>query len=537
MSFDSPEPQILSHGDPPAIIASAPSTWRADRGDGTYRNPVLFADYSDPDAIRVGEDYWMTSSSFNHAPGLPILHSRDLVNWELVNYALPQLVPERHFATPRHGEGVWAPAIRYHAGKYWIFYPDPDFGLYVITASDPRGAWSTPHLVKAGKGLIDPCPFWNNDGKAYLIHGWAKSRAGISNRLTLHRLDADSTALADEGVVIVDANKIPGWHTLEGPKLYRRGDYYYIFAPAGGVREGYQAVFRSRSIYGPYEQRIVLEQGSTPINGPHQGAWVDTPTGDHWFLHFQDAGAYGRIVHLQPLRWDADDWPRIGKQTPRGGEPVLTHAKPTSTVSASSLPASDDFRGPNLGLQWQWEANPQPNWFSLVARPNQLRLNCVRHGHSSLWQAGNLLLQKFPAPRFDVTVKLEFVPTEDGDSAGLIVFGYDYAWIGLRREHGQLSLVYASCINGQDGGKEHDLAQVPAPASVIELRVRVSADARCTFAYRASGGRFEELAASFQARQAKWVGAKVGLFASRAVKSTTSGYADFAAFHLIETSQ
>src|SRR5205085_9045180 len=275
--------------------------WIADLGDGRYKNPVLHADYSDPDAIRVGDTYYMTSSSFNSAPGLPLLASRDMVNWELVGHALPNLVPAAHFATPRLGDGVWAPCLRYHDGKFWIFYPDPDFGIYVITAENFAGPWSASRLVLAGKGIIDPTPLWDDDGKAWLLHGWAKSRAGINNMLTLRRMAPDASRMLDEqGETIIDANKIPDYRTLEGPKFYKDGGWYYVFAPAGGVEEGWQAVFRARSIHGPYEVRTVMDQGKSPINGPHQGAWVRAQDGSDWFLHFQDKNAYGRVVHLQP---------------------------------------------------------------------------------------------------------------------------------------------------------------------------------------------------------------------------------------------
>src|SRR5687768_10063721 len=209
----------LAHNVGPAVTPAA-TPWCSDNGDGTYRNPVLFADYSDPDAIRVGEDFWLTSSSFSHVPGLPILHSRDLVNWSLVNHALPQLVPEAHFAQPRHGEGVWAPSIRFHQGRFRIYYPDPDFGIYVVTTDDPRGRWSKPLLLKSGKGLIDPCPFWDENGTGYLIHGWARSRAGIANQLTLHRLAPDNGSVRDAGRVVIEGDSFPGWHTIEGPKLH-----------------------------------------------------------------------------------------------------------------------------------------------------------------------------------------------------------------------------------------------------------------------------------------------------------------------------
>jgi beta-xylosidase len=267
--------------------------WAPDRGDGSYRNPVLHADYSDPDVIRVGDDYYLTASSFSCTPGLPILHSRDLVNWTIVNHALPRQVPEDVFAGVQHGKGCWAPAFRHHDGKFWIYYPDPDFGIYAVTATDPAGAWSAPTLVKAGKGLIDPCPFWDDDGRAFLIHAWAKSRSGINNILTLQRLSSDGLRVEGEARTVVDGSALPGYTTLEGPKLHKRAGYYYVFAPAGGVQRGWQSVFRSRNIEGPYEARIVLRQGGSAINGPHQGAWVETGRGEDWFLHFQDKDAYG----------------------------------------------------------------------------------------------------------------------------------------------------------------------------------------------------------------------------------------------------
>ena len=519
----------------PAAQVSAP--WVADNSDGTYRNPVLFADYSDPDAIRVGDDYWMTASSFSHVPGLPILHSRDLVNWRLVNHALPRLVPADHFSTPRAGSGVWAPAIRHHGGKFWIFYPDPDFGLYVITAEDPAGAWSKPVLLKAGKGLIDPCPLWDDDGSAWLVHGWAKSRAGISNLLTLHPMAPDGSRVLDEGETIIDANKMEGWRTLEGPKFYKRDGWYWIFAPAGGVAEGYQAVFRARDIRGPYEPRIVLEQGATPINGPHQGAWVDTPSGEHWFLHFQERQPYGRIVHLQPMRWRDDGWPVMGHDVDGdgNGEPFLVHTKPDLPAQPIAVPpTSDDFGGAALGLQWQWQANPQSGWASLEARPGFLRLAAVPLAEAdSHWFAAHLLLQKFPAPAFEATAKLHFVPAANGDSAGLMVFGYDYAWLGLRQTPEGLRLVLATCSKAQNGGREVEVASVEAPGREIKLGLSVARGGICQFSWSADGVNFRPIGERFQATESRWVGAKVGLFASAVPGTKSKGHADFETF-LIE---
>lgn len=521
-------------------------------GDGTYRNPVLFADYSDPDAIRVGEDYWLTASSFNHAPGLPVLHSRDLVNWALVNYALPRLLPVAHFAVPRHGGGVWAPSLRFHDGRYWIYFPDPDFGLFAITAKHPAGRWSDPVCVKAGRGLIDPCPFWDEDGSGYLVHGWAKSRSGIKNRLTLNRLRRDNLGLADEGVVVIDGDRMEGWSTIEGPKLYKRNGYYYIFAPAGGVRDGYQAVFRARSLHGPYESRIVLAQGRTAVNGPHQGAWVDTPAGEHWFLHFQERPAFGRVVHLQPVVW-RDDWPLIGAAGGTGpGEPVTEFRKPSAGGQpAAHVGATGATPGANGGageentpamarfgvpaLEWQWEANPQPGWLAVDA--STWRLACVPlPDGANLWTAGNLLLRKFAGPAFVATAHLALDARGDDDRAGLVVFGYDYAWLGLRRHGAGMQLVLCVCTGAPQQGVERPAGVVELATgggTTVELRVTVDAAGHCQFAYREPGGAVCPIGPLFQACSGNWVGAKVGLFAVGAARTNSApGHAIVTGFTL-----
>jgi len=526
----------------PAAIAP----WIPDRGDGTYQNPVLFADYSDPDAIRVGDDFYLVSSSFDTVPGLPILHSKDLVNWTIIGHVFAAQPPADHFAVVRHGEGVWAPAIRHHDGRFWIFYPDPDLGIYFSTATNPAGAWTPPQLVKAGRGLIDPCPFWDDDGQLYLVHGWAKSRAGIANLLTLHKLSSDGTKVLDAGEVIIDGNKIPNWNTLEGPKLYKRHGYYYVFAPSGGVTGGFQAVFRATSIFGPYEHRIVLDQGVTAINGPHQGAWVDTPTGENWFLHFQDRGAYGRVVHLEPMIWRDDDWPVIGDDPNHTGkgEPVLVHAKPDVGRShpIAAPQTSDEFDGQTPGLQWQWNANPRDNWASLSVRSGFLRLASVpapktrNDGTSAiknLYDAPNFLLQKFPAPEFTVTTKMEFAPATSGEIAGLTVFGYDYALLGLRSTAEGLRLVYIVNRGANlPEAEEREVAGVDTTNSRVYLRVTVGGGATCRFAYSFDNQTFAPIGEPFKASGDRWIGAKVGLIVSAEPSAAKTGYADFDWFHV-----
>jgi beta-xylosidase len=512
---------------PPDVAAA----WQPDCGDGTYRNPVLHADYSDPDAIRVGDDYYLVASSFSCVPGLPLLHSRDLVNWQLINHALPRLVPAGHFSVPRPGQGVWAPSLRHHDGKYWIYYPDPDFGLYVITADHPAGRWSEPVLVKAGQGLIDPCPLWDGDGRLYLVHGWAKSRAGISNILTLLLLTSDGRGVAEDLGVVVDgaAVPVPGFRTLEGPKFYQREGWYYIFAPAGGVATGWQSVFRSRNIRGPYEHRIVLAQGRTPVNGPHQGALVDTPAGESWFLHFQDKGAYGRVVHLQPVAW-RDGWPVIGQDADGDGtgEPVAVHPKPALPATPPCVPAtSDEFDTQALGLQWQWQANPSVAWHSLRARPGWLRLSAQPEPQpGNLYHSPALLLQKFPAPAFRVTARVDFAPASVGESAGLIVFGYAYSWIGLRARADGAAIVWAHHPEAAQGAAQEEHLLIERLDGPVWLSVLVHPGGRCCFAFGTDGEHFTDTGRGFTATVGHWVGAKVGLFAAAPASAPASGHAD-----------
>jgi beta-xylosidase len=511
-----------------SVAASAASTgpWVPDRGDGTYHNPVIDADYSDPDAVRVGDDFWMTSSSFSHVPGLPILHSRDLVNWSLVTYALPRLVPEEAFATPQQGKGVWAPAIRYHRGEFWIYYPDPDFGIYVIKAKDPRGPWSTPVLVKGGKGLIDPCPLWDDDGRVYLIHAWAASRSMVKNSLTLLELNADGTKVIDDFGYVINGDKLPGYTTLEGPKLYKRDGWYYVFAPAGGVKPGWQSVFRARSIRGPYEDRITLEQGRTPINGPHQGALVDTPNGEWWFLHFQDKDAYGRVVHLQPVRW-VDGWPVMGNdpQNDGRGEPYLTHAKPAVPTQPIVVPpTTDEFEGATAGLQWQWQANPGRDWSRV--EQGKLVLAAQPPAVPSLWTAPHLFMQKFPAEKFTVTTSAAAGPDA---RAALVVFGAAYAWLGVERQGDGARIVLKRCLKAMQGGKEEEVFSAPLPRAdaVVELRVSVDSGAVCRFSYRVDEGSFQAVPGTFTAEAGRWVGAKVGVFADRLGATATEAKFDW----------
>ena len=504
--------------------------WIADRGDGTYRNPILYADYSDPDAIRVGTDFYMTASSFDAVPGLPILHSKDLVNWELIGHALRRQPPVGVYDRPQHGHGVWAPAIRYHGGEFYIFYPDPDYGIYVVKAKNPAGPWTEPQLIKRAKGWEDPCPLWDDDGKAYLVTAMAASRSGMKSVLIVSRMSPDAAALLDDGVLVYDGHKENP--TIEGPKFYKRNGYYYIFAPAGGVATGWQAVLRSKSVYGPYQSKVALAQGNTDVNGPHQGAWVETQTGQSWFVHFQDKGPYGRIVHLEPMTWSAD-WPVIGSD-PDGdgaGQPIASFKKPDVGRSwpATSLPDSDEFNTDRIGTQWQWQANPQPNWAFPSPALGVLRLIAVPQPDTAhnLWDVPNLLLQKFPAPEFTVTTKLTFHAQSDGESAGLIVMGLDYAYVGLKHSSGAWFVTQVLCRQADSGSKESETGSVPVASGTVYLRADVSSGAVVKFSYSIDGEKFNPIGDPFRAREGKWIGAKIGLFATSTGPAREYAYGDF----------
>ena len=509
---------------------SVSKVWTADNGDGTYTNPIIHADYSDPDVVRVGSDFYMTASSFNASPGLPILHSKDLVNWRLVNYIFREQEPKDIFSSPQHGGGVWAPSIRFHGGEFYIFYPDPDRGIYVTKSKDPAGEWSRPHLIKEGKGWIDPCPLWDDDGKAYLVSAFAGSRAGIKSILIVSRMSPDATRLVDDGVIVFDGHD--SHPTVEGPKFHKLNGYYYILAPAGGVATGWQIALRSKNIYGPYEEKIVLAQGETQVNGPHQGALVDTPDGkEWWFVHFQDRGPHGRIVHLQPAVWK-NGFPLIGAD-PDGdgtGDPVPRFKKPNvgGSYPIETPPDSDEFNESKLGLQWQWHANYKPEWAMPFPQKGVLRMSSVQTpgDFRNLWDLPNLLLQKFPAEQFTATARITVSPRFEGEKFGLVVMGLDYSYAGVSFKDGKLYVAQSTAHDADKRLPEFENVPFLLTARTLYLRVKVSNGAMCAFSFSIDGKAFTNLGVPFKAREGRWIGAKIGFFYTRPGKFNDAGSAD-----------
>jgi beta-xylosidase len=443
----------------------------------------------------------MVASTFHFMPGVPVLHSRDLVNWQVIAHVFPRLDIDPRYSMQggnRYGRGAWAPAIRFRKGKYYVYFPTPDEGIFMSTAPSPRGPWTAPVAVIASPNLEDPCPFWDDDGNAYLIH----SRTG-AGPLILHRMSADGKSVLDDGKVIVqNPEKLP---TLEGPKLYKRNGYYYIFAPYGGVGKGAQAVLRSKNIYGPYEFRTVLAQGSTSINGPHQGGYIETPDGKGWFLHFQSRGAYGRINHLQPVRW-SDDWPVIGDSTGASttGSPVSEWVKPVASARPNpQYPlTSDDFTSSRLSLQWEWNHNPDDAHWSLTEHPGFLRLKAMPA--SDLLHARNTITEVPQDSAFEFNVKLDVSGMADGQHAGLAMFSNKPSWIGVIQSGGVRRLTFGS-----------SQTETPGPAltgNQLQLRIQVQ-DEMATCAYSLDdGSSFHNLGQPEPIYFSWWKGARPAIF-------------------------
>ena len=520
------------------------------KANGTYTNPIIDMDYSDPDICRRGADYYLTASSFNCVPGLPVLHSRDLVHWRIAGHALSQLEPNDKFDLAQHGKGVFAPSIRVHNDSLYIYYSDPDQGIFMVKAKDPEGPWEKPVMVKEGRGYIDPCPLWDDDGQAYIVFALAGSRVRQSGVLLMNRLSADGTRVTDgAGRVIYDGHGENA--VIEGPKLYKHGGYYWIFAPAGGVGNGYQLAMRSKDIWGPYEWRIVLSSGPKTINGPHQGGWVTTPDGhEDWFVHFQHKKPVGRVIHLQPMKWRNDGWPVMGDDSDGDGRglPVREWKLPSvdgGTSEKYSLLISDEFNGRELGPQWQWHANPKPWWYYAAGEKGLLRLFATVQGYEgNLWQCPNLMLQKFPGEAFTMEAKMTFTPSSlgIGERAGFIVMGNSYATFAF--EHPDSTGVVVRLSECRDAGSKISAEQTIASISLPEgqgivgygkndspkpttvwVRMEMK-NSRCTFSYSWDGAHYKDINHKFLAQEGKWIGAKMGFFCNRPSKAKGGGWLD-----------
>lgn len=454
-----------------------------------YNNPIIHKDFSDPDVIRDGDDFYMVSSSFNYVPGVPILHSTDLINWVIVNYIIREL-PKR-FDNVLHGNGVWAPAIRKHNEIFYCFIPFPDEGIYVAKTNDILGKWEM-HLLNPTKGMIDPCPIWVDD-KVYVVCAFAKSIIGFNSVIGMFETNTKCDKLLTDYKIIFDGNNTQP--VIEGPKIYYINKYYYILAPAGSVKTGWQCCLRSKNIYGPYEDKIVMMQSDTIINGPHQGALIKLKNNDYWFIHFQSKDIYGRIVHLQPVSF-INDWPIIGIQTNNTGKPVLIYKAPDLP---HSFEKDNDYSNKGLENQWQFPANNK-GFYSI---DNKITLKAVKRKSKMFYQP-NLLLQMVEYELFTIDAHLTTIHDTDDCLSGLIVFGIEYAYIGIKNN-------YILLYKGSDIAEDMLMSKVSVNSKKVFLRIEWEYGL-CSFYYSLDDDIYHKLNYKFLAKKGVWVGTKIGLF-------------------------
>jgi beta-xylosidase len=522
-----------------------PGAW-GDQGDGTFKNPVLWADYNNLDVIGVGNEFYMIAAS-HHFMGMPVLYSKDMVNWTLLTRLYRRLDLDPRYDQPgqAYQAGTWAPAIRYQAGRFWVYVTTPTEGLIMTSAPAAAGPWDPWTVVMNVAGWEDPCPYWDdvdnaggdgpNGRKAYLI----RSQLG-AGPLIVQQMSWDGKRLLGPATTVATGP------TLEGPKLQKRNGFYYIFAPEGGIDAGYQVVLRAQNILGPYQKKTILERGSTTINGPHQGSWIDLPSGESWFYHFQQSAGWGRVAHLEPAQWGTDDWPRIGVDLDGNGigEPVAQPRKPNvGATSPIGVPqSSDEFDGGTLGVQWLWNHNPDDTKWSLVARPGWLRLaarplaaksgvngadgGAVRFAEDSVVFAYNTIVQMAMGKVASAVTKLDASGVVDGQRAGITLFGQIYGWIGVVGGAGGQLTVRAN-INGMSNAGP----TLSSASRIVYLKASMSAASQISFAYSTDGVTFTALGGSQTVGRTWFEGIKFGLFTYNLSTAVAGGIADFDFFH------
>lgn len=551
----SPEPQG------PTVV---PNSYWGDNGDGTFTNPVLALDYSDPDVIRVGEDYYMVTSTFMDCPGTAVLHSNDLVNWETVGYAIEnpeESIGDRYSADSMgwYGNGVYAPSIRYHDGTFYVYSPVyNNGGIYVSTATDPAGPWTTTCLKdKNGKDikierLTDLCPLWDDENNcAYLLlSNLGSSGQGIDyvtdegcqtgNAAQLFKMSLDGTTLLDadatdaatfvrSGVLI---RNIAG---TEGNKLYIKDGYYYIFnCDFQGRSANGQGPYvrRARNIYGDNPDGTAFDyvaaEAEENLGYYHggeyeeyflgsdailQGAFVDTSDGDWYFMGQKgDYTAGGRMPWLVEVNW------------PEGEFPSMTVSdvvdKPIESSAAKFTVGSDDFDGEELSINWNWNHQPKEEYYELA--DGRLRM-WAQTRSGDFWSNKNVMMQKYVDTEYvEVNTKLNLSGMADGQEAGLCHFngGDTYITLGVEQYDGIRYMRYN--YNGNDARSEEELV-----GDTLYLKTIVDSD-KTAYMYYSSDGENWVLAGSGAVPTAGsryWRGDRIGLYTYNSMQN--AGYVDF----------
>ena len=508
-----------------SLTAPAQSVWTPDNGDGTFTSPIMWGDWPDPDVIRVGDDFYFVSTSMHYVPGCPIAKSKDLVNWEMVGYAV-----DRYEEDPRYDmkggqlylNGSWANSIRYHNGKFYVAFCTP-YGLgtekghfSICEAEKPEGPWKRTIFPEY---LYDPGLFFDDDGKVYVIHG--------QGRLLVTELNADVHSVKGEPVEIwnkrfKDSQTLGGHFGMEGSHMYKINGKYYLTCPAGGT-EGWQVCLRADNIYGPYEHKIIMDDNSSyPVNGLHQGGMVQLKNGDWWFIIMQDRGAIGRVPCLVPVEW-VDGWPMLGTN----GKDVVTYPKPhVGKTYAIKVPAtSDEFNGKKLGLQWQWNHNPDNAKWSLAERPGYMRLKASEAAH--LKEARNTLTQRVQGPSSEGSVVMDVSGLKDGNVAGFGVFEFPYAYVAVQQEGNTRKIVMCN-----DGNIVETVPQ-PLQGDKIWIRARVTdREFTARFYYSLDGKKYFPIGNVLKMGLGlPWTANRFALFNFSTKAEGVNGYADFDWFH------
>lgn len=501
-------------------LAAQHNVWMPDNGNGTFTNPLMWGDWPDPDVIRVGDEFYLVSTSMHYVPGCPIARSRDLINWSMAGYAVERYDEDSRYDM-QGGElylnGSWAATIRHHNGKFYVGFCTPyglgrEKGNFSICIADRvEGPWER---VIFPEYLYDPGLLFDEDGKVYVVHG--------QGTLYVTELNADVRSVKGENVKIWEqrfknAHELGGGFGMEGAHAYKINGKYYITCPAGGT-EGWQICLRSDSIYGPYEHKLIMNDCSSyPPNGLHQGGMVQLKNGDWWFIIMQDRGAIGRVPCLVPVEWQ-DGWPMLG----RGGKDLVTYPKPVvkGKKHLCAPATTDEFNLPRLGLQWQWNHNPDPARWSLREHKGYLRLKASQA--IDLKHARNTLTQRVQGPSSEGTVEMDVSGLKDGCIAGFGVFEFPYAYIAVRQVDGKKQVVL------HNDGKDQVLIDYFA-GSKLWVRARVSeVGFRATFYYSLDGKQFEPCAGELKMGLGlPWTANRFALFNFSTTEEGVDGYADF----------
>ncbi len=447
----------------------------ADNGDGTYSNPLISADFPDPDVIRVDDTYYMVTTTMFVFPGVTILKSHDLVNWEYCSNAVPRFDFSGCYnldTCNRYGHGQWATSMKYHKGKFYLLFITLNEGGFTCTSEKAEGPWKITHLPK---GFYDPGLFFDEDGKIYVAQGY--------NKISITQVDSNLVSLVPDSLVYTgDIRK-----GLEGTHVYKLNGYYYLYCTYGGL-DGMQVALRSKNIYGPYEQKLLIYDTTKGINfGIHQGALIQTQTGEWWTILFVDSGPFGRFPSLQPVTW-VDGWPMIGMN----GKAVTAYKKPDvgKIYPVKYFATSDEFDENKLGMLWGWNHNPDSTKWSLTEKKGVLRLK-TSGITNDFRMARNTLTQRPFAKRDQniptiATTKIEADKMKDGDIAGIAVLQEPYAYIGIKQNSGHKYIIMVN------DGKLID--SVAIDASSFYLRTTASnASKKASFQYSIDNKRFKPL--------------------------------------------